>query len=88
VTASILDEVRQVLADILNVPIERIDKDSSPETLPDWDSLQHLNLVLALEQNSGLEFSPEEIEQMLSVNAIAILIQEKLSRKKVEQQEG
>ena len=63
-TAPVLDQVRQIVADVLNVPLNSVSETSSSENLENWDSLQHLNLVLALEQSSGLEFSPEEIEQM------------------------
>ena len=51
--------------------------ESSPETVPNWDSLQHLNLVLALEQEFQVQFTPEEIEQLLSVALVAALLDEK-----------
>ena len=50
---------------------------SSPETIPTWDSLQHLNLVLALEQEFRIQFTPEEIEQILSVEKAAAVLEEK-----------
>jgi acyl carrier protein len=34
----------------------------------------HLNLVLALEQEFGLQFSPEEIAAMTSVRAIEAVL--------------
>jgi acyl carrier protein len=52
---------------------------SSPETTAGWDSTQHLNLVLALEQRFNVEFLPEEFDQMRSLAAIATLIQAKMS---------
>jgi len=78
-TESVLDQVRRIAADIFNVPLGRVTAESSPDTIENWDSLQHLNLVLGLEQSFGLEFAPEEIEQMLSVELILMLVQEKLS---------
>ena len=50
---------------------------SSPETIPTWDSLQHLNLVLALEQEFRIQFTPEEIELILSVEKAATILEEK-----------
>ena len=79
-TAPVLDQVRQIVADVLNVPLDTVSETSSAETLENWDSLQHLNLVLALEQSSGVEFTPEEIEQMLSVASITTLMEKKLPR--------
>lgn len=73
-----LERVRHITADIFNRPFEQITPASSPDTLAGWDSLQHLNIVLALEQEFALQFTPEEIEQMLSVELIADLVEEKL----------
>ena len=75
---SVLDQVRQIAADIFNVPFDRVTAESSPDGIENWDSLQHLNLVLALEQCFGLEFAPEEIEKMLSIELVVTLVQKKL----------
>lgn len=71
------EELRGIAADIFRVGPNRIHRQSSPETIESWDSLQHLNLILALEQKFGLEFEPEEIERMTSLDAIHSLIEEK-----------
>lgn len=73
-----LERVRRIVADIFNLPFEQILPASSPDTIAGWDSLQHLNIVLAVEQEFALQFTPEEIEQMLTVELIADLIEEKL----------
>jgi acyl carrier protein len=79
VSQSPLEHVRQIVADIFNLPQSRIEPSSSPDTIEGWDSLQHLNLTLALEQEFGVQFTPEEIEQLLSVELIADLLDEKLT---------
>jgi acyl carrier protein len=79
VSQSLLERVRQIVADIFNLPQSRIEPSSSPDTIEGWDSLQHLNLTLALEQEFGVQFTPEEIEQLLSVELIADLLDEKLA---------
>jgi len=79
VKEKILFKVRQLVADVFNLPLEEIISESSQNTVANWDSLQHLNLVLALEQSFGLNFLPEEIEKMINVSTIVRLIQKKLS---------
>lgn len=37
--------------------------------------MQHLNLVLAVEEKFGVQFEPEDIEQMNSIGAIASLVE-------------
>jgi len=72
-----LSRVRSIFADIFQIPLEQVKPESSPDNIATWDSLQHLNLVLALEQEFNVQFSPEEIEQILSVELAAALLEEK-----------
>ena len=72
-----LDRIRGIFADIFQVPLEEVTAQSSPDTIASWDSLQHLNLVLALEQEFHIQFTPEEIEQLLSVELVSALLDEK-----------
>jgi acyl carrier protein len=74
---AVFDDVARVLADVLGVDARQIRPDSSPDTIETWDSVQHLNLVIALEQAFGVRFAPEEIEEAVSVQAIADLLQRK-----------
>jgi acyl carrier protein len=73
-TASTFDTIQTLAADILSVPRDQITLDASPETVATWDSLQHLNLVLGLEQAFGVSFEPEEIDQMKTLRQIVALV--------------
>jgi acyl carrier protein len=61
----------------MHCPIELVTPESTPDTIEGWDSIAHLNLVLALEQEFGIQLLPEEIEQLLSVELVAALLVEK-----------
>ena len=74
---SIEQRVRQVAADIFNLPLDQITPQSNPQTIETWDSVQHLNLVLALEGELGVQIAPEEIERMQSIGAVIELMEEK-----------
>jgi acyl carrier protein len=37
--------------------------------------MQHLNLVLAIEEKFGVQLDPEDIEQMKSIGAVAGLVE-------------
>jgi acyl carrier protein len=75
--AAIYEKVRAIAADILQVKRGALSADSSPETVDTWDSVHHLNLVLALEESFGLQFSPEEMDQMKTIGQIAGLVEAK-----------
>ncbi len=49
----------------------------STETLPAWDSLGHIRLVSALEDDMALSFTLEEIEAMTSVAKIVAVVASK-----------
>jgi acyl carrier protein len=73
-TSSTLEQVRNVASDIFGIPVDKITAESSPETIDNWDSMQHLNLVLAIEEKFGVQFEPEDIEQMKNIGAVATLV--------------
>ena len=79
-TEAILVNVRRIAADLLDIPFEQVLPTSSPDTVENWDSLRHLNLVLGLEGDFGVQFSPEEIAAMQTIERIALLLHNKLSK--------
>jgi acyl carrier protein len=74
----VLPRVLAIAADVFQVPESSVGPGASPDTVETWDSLHHLSFVVALEQEFGVQFSPEEIEQLLSIELTAALLEEKL----------
>lgn len=79
------DTISRIFADVFSVPVDSIRPDSSPETIETWDSLQHLNLVLALEQEFSVQFAPEEIETLLSPEIVVAVVAEKIREMEASQ---
>jgi len=74
-TASTFEQVRNIASDIFGIPADKLTAESSPETIENWDSMQHLNLVLAIEEKFGVQLDPEDIEQMKDIGAVAALVE-------------
>ena len=72
--------VLKIIGQIMNVPSDQLNDDSSPETIANWDSLKHMNLVLALEEKFDVAFSDEEIVNMLTVKSIVEILSKKQPR--------
>lgn len=72
-----LKRVIKVVSQVMNVPADGISPESSPDTIGAWDSLKHMNLVLALEEEFAIAFTDEEIVDLLSVRIIAETLKEK-----------
>jgi acyl carrier protein len=47
--------------------------------VPEWDSFNHINLIVAVESKFGIKFQTAELESMHTVGHLADLIQSKLA---------
>jgi acyl carrier protein len=74
-SADLLDRIRTIAADTFDTPVEKINAESSPDSIEGWDSLTHLNFLLALEQSFDLELAPEEGDKIGEgiAKAVAVL---------------
>jgi acyl carrier protein len=79
VMTEIQSQVARVAADVFSIPVEEITAESSPQTIITWDSVQHLILVLALEEEVGVRFEPSEVEKMTSVAEIVRTVERHLA---------
>ncbi|MFC1874297.1 acyl carrier protein [Chloroflexota bacterium] len=71
------DRLYRIISEVFGVPAAEINNESSPDTIETWDSLSHLNLVLALEEEFGVSLSPEDVMEMLSVQLIRTILAER-----------
>jgi acyl carrier protein len=74
---ALYEQVRQIAADIFGLYPEDITPGASPDTIHTWDSVKHLNVVLAIEQALGTRFAPEEIEQIKDFGSLVELARKK-----------
>jgi len=64
------DAIKQVMAQILQIDAACIDETTSTDSVERWDSLKHMQLVLALEDEFGIQFPDEMIPDLLSYAAL------------------
>ena len=74
----VLNDVLNTAAGIFSVDVQSLNGISSPLDVDNWNSVQHLNLILALEVQYAMQFEPEEIEGMRSLGDIARIIELRL----------
>ena len=72
------NKLKQVVSDILEVDIDDINENSSPDNIEKWDSLSHIKLVMAIEVEFNVKLTPDDMMDMLSVKLIKIILAEKL----------
>jgi len=72
------DALKQVLADVFEVDPASIGPDFSMDTVEQWDSLKHLNLVLALEEVFDITIPDEESADITSWPLVRLVVAEQM----------
>ena len=70
--------LRQVMATLLRVPVESIGEDTSMDTVKGWDSLRHMNLILAIEEEFKVSIPDEDATNITSYPLIKLVLQDLL----------
>ena len=68
------DRLRQTIGGVLGVPAAEISDASSPDTIAAWDSLNHLNIVMALESEFDVSLTPEDALGMRTVELMRTIL--------------
>lgn len=58
------------MANIFGIDGNLINNNSSPDNIDNWDSLKHMSLIVALEEEFETEFSDDEIFNTMSYSLI------------------
>lgn len=77
----ILAQLRDIIADVLDQPDLKIDRDTSADDVRDWDSFNHVNIVVAVQAHFGIKIHTAEVEEMRKVSELVDLVQAKLQAK-------
>jgi acyl carrier protein len=77
-SANVEQRIRDLLADILRLPANEIGDNAELGITPGWDSANHINLVLTLEEEFGITLDAAEIDSMLSFADVVATVEAKL----------
>lgn len=73
----IFEGLNEVFQDVFDDDTIAVTENTTAEDIEDWDSLEHINLILAVEEHFGMKFSMGEVTGMKNVGAMADLIAER-----------
>ena len=73
-------KLKQVIGSVLGVPADAIDESTTADTVDDWGSLAQLNLILAIEEEFGVEIPDEEAADLTSYPLIKLVVAEQVGR--------
>ena len=74
----IKDELQELFRDILGIDDLILEDTTSAHDIEEWDSLAHINLVVAIEREFKIRFALGELMALQDVSGMIDLIVEKL----------
>jgi acyl carrier protein len=70
VNNSVEDKVLELVASVMNVSVSSLNGQSSPSSVPGWESMKQINLILAVEESFDVQFDDEQITRLSDVASI------------------
>ena len=76
----VFEGVVEIMSTLFGIDVDSLTLDSSMDTVEQWDSLQHINVIVDIEQKFELFLSPDEVLELNNVRSIVELVRGKLQR--------
>jgi len=70
------NRIKKVMSAVFEIPNIEISEVSTMDTIESWDSLKHMNLVIALEDEFQITIPDEEVGNLLSFSLIKLIVGE------------
>ena len=70
----VYEKLNEVFQDVFDDETITVNDHTTAEDIEDWDSLNHINLIVAVEQCFGIKFTMGEVTGMKNVGAMADII--------------
>ncbi len=70
----ILERVSQHLGEVLDLEDVKLTESSTADNFEDWDSVNHVRLLIRIEQDMGFQFNTDEVGIVETVGQLVDLI--------------
>jgi acyl carrier protein len=77
--SEIYEQLSVVFHDIFDDDTIQLVPSLTASDVPEWDSFNHINLIVAIESRFGIKFQTAELESIQTVGHLADLVQSKLA---------
>jgi len=75
------NRIKKVMANVFLIEASDIKENASPDSIPQWDSIGHLNLITSLEEEFDIVFSEDQIIEMLNLPLVIEITREAINSK-------
>lgn len=77
----IMEQLTGIFRDVLNDENLTLTPELTAPEVPQWDSFNHINIVVGTEEQFGIKFRSDELEQLRNVGEFVEMIERKLKAK-------
>ncbi|KWT91546.1 acyl carrier protein [Candidatus Magnetominusculus xianensis] len=77
---SMLEKLQPIFREIFDDESIIITKQTTANDIEDWDSLTHINLIVAIEKHFNIKFALGELQSLQNVGEMLALIEEKVKK--------
>lgn len=74
----IFEQLDEVFQDVFDDETIHVTAQTTAKDIEDWDSLEHINLVVAIENHFGIKFNMNEVTTMKNVGEMVGIIKERI----------
>jgi len=75
----LFEKIQEIFRDIFDNENLKIEESTNSSDIDDWDSLNHINLVVAIESEIKIKFNFDELSTLKDVGAMMDLILKKIN---------
>ena len=68
-----------IIAKTFNIDRTAVDENASMDNVPEWDSLNHLRLIMSIEEEFGISLDPEDIVRFQDFQSALTIINKYIS---------
>lgn len=76
--SAIFDRLKEIFIDVLDLDEVELKEETSANDIEEWDSLSHIQLIVAIEKAFGIKFTSLEIMKWRNVGEMVNSMEEKL----------
>lgn len=69
------EELKELVAEVFNIKEKNVTPELSQDNLDNWDSMNHLKLITAVEEELDINLTMDEIEEITSIAKLISIIE-------------
>ena len=72
------DRILAVMAAVFEIEVFNIPENAAPELIDEWDSLKHMSLIVALEEEFSILFTDDELTDLINLELMQQIVFSKI----------